>query len=83
MALDTTEKACVGVVKPHFKFQKNPTQHFIDLEMLESKLPGHLGNRSIECVCVDCATDEGPDEGHIDKEKTCTVLTSRHSGGSV
>ena len=37
MASDTTEKACVGVVKPHFTFQKNPTQHFIDLEMLESK----------------------------------------------
>ena len=91
MASDTTEKACVGVVKPHFTFQKNPTQHFIDLEMLESKLPGHLGNRSIECVRVDGATDEGPahievqflwTERHIATRRICTVVTSRHSGGS-
>lgn len=59
--------------------------------MLESKLPGHLGNRSIECVRVDGATDEGPGhievqflwtERHIDKRRICTVVTSRHSGGS-
>ena len=91
MESDTTEKACVGLVKPHFMFQKNPTQHFIDLEMLESKLPSHLGNRYIECVRVDGATDEGPGhvevqflwtERHIEKRRICTIVTSRHSGGS-
>ena len=54
----------MGVAKPHFMFQKNPTQHFIDLEMLKRELPGHLGNRSIKCVRIDGATDEGP--AHIE-----------------
>ena len=40
----TTERSCPGVVKPHFTFPKNPTQHFIDLNMLEEKLPDHLKN---------------------------------------
>ena len=54
---DTTEKACVGTVKPHFNFSKSPTQHFIDLEMLEGKLPSHFGQKPIDCVRVDGATD--------------------------
>ena len=42
MESETTEKACIGVVKPHFTFPQNPTQHYADLETLESKLPSHL-----------------------------------------
>lgn len=91
METDTTQKACIGVVKPHFIYPKTPTQHLIDLEMLEDKVSSHLENRPIECIRVDGATDEGPGhlevqflwtERHVEKSKICTVVTSRHSGGS-
>ena len=91
MQSENTAKACVGVVKPHFTFPKNPTQHHIDLEMLENKIPSHLKNKSIECIRVDGATDEGPGhlevqflwtERHISKHRICTIVSARHSGGS-
>ena len=74
MESDNTPKACVGVVKPHFTFPKNPTQHHIDLEMLEDKVPSHLENKPIECVRVDGATDEGP--GHHEVQ---FLWTERHT----
>ena len=91
MESETTAKACVGVVKPHFPFPKSPTKHAIDLEMLEGKVPGHFNHRQIECIRVDGAADEGPShtedqflwtERHIMKKTICTVVSSRHSGGS-
>lgn len=91
MESETTEKACIGVVKPHFTFPKNPTQHYADLEMLESKLPSHLEERPIECIRVDGAGDEGPGhlevqflwtERHIKQQRICTIVSTRHSGGS-
>ena len=91
MVSETTERSCAGVVKPHFTFPKNPTQHFIDLNMLEEKLPDHLKNKSIECIRVDGATDEGPGhmevqflwtERHILKQRVCSIISTRHSGGS-
>ncbi|XP_068761299.1 uncharacterized protein [Montipora capricornis] len=91
MKSDTTEKACAGVVKPHFNFPKNATQHIIDLEMLESRMPNYFDDKPIECIRVDGATDEGPGhlevqflwtERHLLKQKVCTVVSSRHSGGS-
>ena len=67
-ATATTEEVCVGVIKAHKIQQKNPAQHASDLEMLELKeelspvfvnnITGHL--KSIECVRVDGAVDEGP-----------------------
>ena len=74
MESETTERSCTGVVKPHFTFPKNPTQHFIDINMLEEKLLNYLKNKSIECICVmDGATDEGP--GHMEVQ---FLWTERH-----
>ena len=88
---ETTEKACVGIVKPHFTYDKTPTQHYIDLNMLETKLPNYLIEKPIDCIRVDGAGDEGPahlevqflwTERHILKQKICTIITTRNSGGS-
>ena len=74
----------LGVIKPHFTFPKYPAQHHIDLEMLENKIASHLKNKSIECICVDGATDEGPGhleveflwtERHIGKHRICTIVS--------
>ena len=86
-----TKKACVGMVKPHFIYEKMPTQHYIDLNMLKTKLPNYLSNKPIDCIQVDGAGDEGPGhlevqflwtEHHLLKQKICTVVTTRHSGSS-
>lgn len=91
METDTTWKMCVAVVKPHFNFPNSPTQHYIDLEMLEEKLPVHFDQKPVDCIRVDGAADEGPGhlevqflwtERHLEKRKICTVISSRHSGGS-
>ena len=58
MKSDTTEKACAGVVKPHFNFPKNATQLIIDLEMLESRMPNYFDDKPIECIRVDGATKD-------------------------
>ncbi|CAB4016500.1 Hypothetical predicted protein [Paramuricea clavata] len=88
---ETTEKACVGIVKPHFTYDKTPTQHYIDLNMLETKLPNYLIEKPIDCIRVDGAGDEGPahvevqflrTERHLLKQKICTIVTTRNSGGS-
>ena len=71
METDTTEKMCVAVVKPHFNFPKSPTQHYIDLEMLDEKLPVHFDQKPVDCIRVDGATDEGP--GHLE-----VLWTERH-----
>ena len=95
---DTTPKTCVGVVKPHFLFEKSPAQHMADINMLGKdvelshvfKLPN--GNtKDIWCVRVDGAGDEGPShkevaflwaEKHLKEENLLTCITTRHSGGS-
>lgn len=77
---NTTCEACVGV-KAFPIHQKNPAQHFADLCMLESLekkacicKPQTGLPKSIECVGVDVATDEGP--SHADVQywwtKTCS-----------
>ena len=54
-------------------------------------MPDHLKNKSIECICVDGATDEGAGhmevqflwtERHILKQRVCSIISTRHSGGS-
>ncbi|CAB4010628.1 Hypothetical predicted protein [Paramuricea clavata] len=88
---ETTEKACVGIVKPHFTYDKTPTQYYIDLNMLETKLPNYLIEKPMDCIRVDGAGDEGRahvevqflwTERHLLKQKICTIVTTRNSGGS-
>ena len=90
---DNTPVGCFGVVKPHEVFQKNPSQHAADLEMLESNpmSMAFLSQRHIDCIRVDGGVDEGPShvevqflwtERHFEKNKSCTIVTSRFSGGS-
>ena len=58
---DTTLELCAGIVKPLGVFQKNPTQHMKDLEMLEIEpeikpafINPHTGKKKlVECVRVD------------------------------
>ena len=62
---ETTPRACVGVVKPQFVYQKSPSQHMPDLNMLQKKEDiSHLldceGPKKIWLVMVDGAGDEGP-----------------------
>lgn len=93
METETTKRACVGVVKAHYVFPKNATQHAADLDMLQNdpQLQPWMSNREVDCIRVDGASDEGPchsevqfywTERHINYEKVCTLVTSRHSGGS-
>lgn len=93
METKTTKQACVGVVKPHHIYPKNPAQHAADLEMLINShgLEAWVANKPIDSIRVDGATDEGPShlevqfnwtEHHIRHEKIATLVTSRHSGGS-
>ena len=64
----TTPELCAGVVKASKSYPKNPLQHFADLFMPEPK-PEHKAAfqnskagkpKSIECIRVDGAGDEGP-----------------------
>ena len=90
---DNTPIGCFGVIKPHDVFPKNPSQHAADLEMLESNplSKPFLSDRNIDCIRVDGGVDEGPShvevqfiwaERHFNKDKVCTIVTSRFSGGS-
>lgn len=64
----TTPEVCVGVVKAAPIHQKNPAQHYSDIQMLEKEpLLKHVfyncetGNsKIIDCIRVDGASDEGP-----------------------
>ena len=79
--------------------QKNPAQHVADLCMLESKeelkpifLNMHtVCPKSIECIRVDGASDEGPvhaevqywwTQQHVRKERLATLITTRSRGSS-
>ena len=96
----TTAEICVGVVKaPSSIHPKNPCQHSADLTMLErlEKLqpaflhPDTGAPKSIDCVRVDGASDEGPSheevqyywtERHLLRNKMATLVTTRSSGSS-
>jgi hypothetical protein len=64
----TTSEICVGVVKAVPIHQKNPAQHYADLQMLAKEpLLKHVFYNSetghpklIDCIRVDGASDEGP-----------------------
>lgn len=58
---------CAGVVKAPKVHEKNPVQHFADLEMLEVLKPVFFNmtngrRKEIDFITVDRASDEGP--GH-------------------
>ena len=98
-ATRTTAEICVGIVKAPKLHEKSPAQHAADLELLESIEELHplfcnLSNglpKSIECIRVDGASDEGPGHEevqfywtarHLSKGKIVTLVTSRSSGSS-
>ena len=95
----TTGEMCVGVVKASPLHQKNPAQHVADLCMLESKeelKPVFINlstgyPKSVECIRVDGAADEGPSHAevqywwtqrHLLKKRVATLVTTRSSGSS-
>ena len=95
---DTTEEFCAGIVKAPKLHFKNPAQHASDLNLLEKKTPFETVftntstgcAKSIECIRVDGAVDEGPSheevrywwtKRHLLKGLTVTIVTSR-SGSS-
>ena len=88
----TTPEVCAGVVKASLVHEKNPAQHAADLEVLKKFEETRFAMaKSIECVRVDGATDEGPShvevqfmwtERHINHSKLCTLVTARFAGGS-
>lgn len=75
----TTGEICGGVVKAPILFEKNPAQHFADLEMLENQeevIPVFINpvtgkRKEIECVRVDGSFDEGP--SHLEVQYWWTV----------
>lgn len=90
---ETTSEKCLGVVKAHEVFPKNPSQHAEDFKMVEKleEMKPWIANKPIDCIRVDGASDEGPahlevqflwTELHIQRRKVCTVVTTRQSGGS-
>ena len=98
-ATTSTAEVCVGVVKAPKLYEKSPAQHAADLELLESIEKLHpvffnLSNglpKSVECIRVDGASDEGPSHEevqfywtahHLSKGKIITLVTSRSSGSS-
>ena len=93
MATDNTAEMPVGIVKAQKVFPKNPAQHAADFQMLlkQPALEPILQNKDIDCIRVDGAADKGPNhlevqfmwtEWHLKMNKTCTIVTSRYSGGS-
>ena len=95
----TTGEMCVGVVKASPLHQKNPAQHVADLCMLESKeelKPVFINlstgyPKSVECIRVDGAADEGPSHAevqywwtqrHLLKKRVATLVTTCSSGSS-
>ena len=97
--MKTTGELYAGVVKAHGIYPQNPTQHAVDLKMLlrrDELQPAFINSdtglpKSITCVRVDGASDEGPShlevqfwwsEYHLSKGNYITLLTSRNSGSS-
>ena len=97
--ITTTSEVCVGLVKASKIHEKNPAQHAADLELLESVerlhpvFFNHLSGlpKSVECIRVDGASDEGPSHEevqfywaahHLSKGKIVKLVTSRSSGSS-
>ena len=95
----TTGELCAGVVKAPKVHEKNPAQHMADLCKLENQselIPAFVNMqtgmpKSVECIRVDGASDEGPSheevqywwtERHILKERVATLVTTRSSGCS-
>lgn len=96
---DTTPELCAGVVKAQPLFLKNPAQHAADLKLLQEKddlklaflHPSTGMSKSIDCIRVDGAGDEGPlheevqffwSERHLKEKKLVTLVTTRSSGAS-
>lgn len=82
METENTSDVCAAVVKGQALFRKNAAQHLSDKESLA---------KDIECIRVDGASDEAPGheevqfywtERHLPMSKACTIVTTRHSGGS-
>ena len=82
-----------GMVKNHFSFRKNPSQHAADFKFLKTtqEFKNDSTNKPVDCIRVDGATDERPSilevqflwtEVHLVEEKICTCLAARNSGGS-
>ena len=93
MNTTNTAEKCVAVAKPHHPIEKPPTQHFCDFLVLKEKeeLKAWMNDKTVHCVRVDGASDEGPVQKksnfaghclHISKATECTVVTTRHSGDS-
>ena len=94
MGTDTTLEQCAGVVKPHYVFEKNPSQHAADFRMVKSSSEFEFlksKERHVDCIRVDGALDECPSlkevqfhwtEIHYTEDKVCSCVTSRYSGGS-
>lgn len=95
-ATKTTGEMCAGIVKGAGVFPKNPVQHVADLEMLETmeKMKPSFFNsvtnkpKTIECIKVDGASDEGPAHvevqfwwtmRHFQKPTLITLVTARNS----
>lgn len=95
----TTDEQCIGVVKAAPIFPNNPVQHAADFNMLQSKQelqisflnPSNGKPKSIICVRVDGASDEGPSHEevqfwwtleHIESECVVTLMMARSSGAS-
>lgn len=98
-ATKTTGEMCAGIVKGAGVFPKNPAQHMADLEMLETMeemKPSFFNSvtnkpKTIECIRVDGASDEGPAHvevqfwwtmRHFQKPTLITLVTARNSGAS-
>ena len=62
MGTENTAETCVGVVKAHQVFPKNPAQHAADFELLydHPDIQPLLQNKDVDCIRVDGASDEGP-----------------------
>lgn len=93
MESEITPQAFAGVIKAQFLFPKNPSHHAVDLLMVENHddISNLIKNKEFDCICVDGAHDESPagletqflwTERHINSAKTCTIVSTRHSGGS-
>ncbi|XP_028517481.1 uncharacterized protein LOC114575920 [Exaiptasia diaphana] len=93
METATNEERAAGLVKNHYFFKKNPSQHASDLKYLKTtpEFKDDLMQKSVDCVRVDGATDERPNilevqflwtEVHVSEGKVCTCITARNSGGS-
>ena len=89
METETTAKMCVGIVKPPVIYDKSPSQHMADLQMIKDKeelysvfqLPDG-SSKSAWCVRVDGAGDEGPGHKEVAFLWAEKHLMENHLGGS-